>query len=201
MSVMLYTQEEIVNHLENSSASKYMYSFGKATRFRNIDKRGKSDELYISPSTKMVRMAGIGYGKKYDFTLENYRGTEFLSLKRFYDPNNLPGYKYSFGLGREKFTIHGHLGYLDTKTPGPGRYEALKTLGVGKPKYSFRKLCGETFWINRHMNNPGPAEYHVKTSINKSGKFTESRIKDIQGAAFSLDNTKRFNTISSKFFY
>jgi len=52
MSVRLYTQEEIVNHLENSSLSKYMYSFGKAKRFRTIDKKGKSDELYILPSTK-----------------------------------------------------------------------------------------------------------------------------------------------------
>jgi hypothetical protein len=199
MSVRLYTQEEIVNHLENSSLSKYMYSFGKANRFYPIDKNGKSDELYILPSMKMIRKAGIGYGKKYDFTLENYRGTEFLSLKRIYDPNYSPGYKYSFGLGREKFKKQGYLGYIDGKTPGPGRYEAAKTLGVGTPKYSLRKLCGETFWINRHMNNPSPAHYNLKSCINKRGKFMDSKIADIKGAAFSMDNTKRFHTINSKY--
>ena len=69
MSVRLYTQEEIVNHLENSSLSKFMYSFGKARRFREIDNRGKSDKLYILPSTIMTRKAGIGYGKIYKLIL------------------------------------------------------------------------------------------------------------------------------------
>ena len=96
MSVRLYTQEEIVNHLQNASDTKYMYSFGKASRFKPIDKRGKSDSLYILPSTKMTRKTGIGYGDKYDFMKENHKITEFISIKRSYDPNFFPGYKYIF---------------------------------------------------------------------------------------------------------
>ena len=159
MSVRLYTQEEIVNNLHNSSLSKYMYTFGKANRFRTLDKRGKSDELYILPSTIMTRKAGIDYGTKYDFTHENHLKTEFISLKRTYDLENSPGYKYSFGLGRDKFKKQVVPGYrnIDINIPGPAKYNILKTIGAEAPKYTFRKLCGETFWVNRYMNNPSPA--------------------------------------------
>ena len=181
MSVRLYTQEEIVNHLENSSLSKYMYSFGKARRFRTIDKRGKSDMLYILPSTKMTRKAGIGYGRKYDFTKDNHRDTEFISLKRSYDPQNCPGYRN-----------------IDMNIPGPAKYDILKTTGSESPKYSFRKLCGETFWVNRHMNNPSPAEYGYQPYINEKGRFINSKVCNIKGAAFSRDHSNRWTQYNRK---
>ena len=198
--VRLYTQEEIVNNLENSSLSKYMYSFGKANRFRTIDKRGKSDELYILPSTKMTRKAGIGYGKKYDFTKENHRDTEFLSLKRSYDPENSPGFKYSFGLGRDKFKKQVVTGYrnIDMNVPGPAKYNVIKTTGDEAPKYSFRKICGETFWVNRHIKNPSPAEYGFQPYINEKGKFINSRVCNIKGAPFSKDKSNRWTQYNRK---
>ena len=200
MSVRLYTQEEIVNHLENSSLSKYMYSFGKAKRFRTIDKKGKSDELYILPSTKMTRKAGIGYGNKYDFTKENHRITEFLSIKRSYDPENYPGFKYSFGLGRDKFKKQAVPGYrnIDMNVPGPAKYNVLKTIGSDAPKYTFRKLCGETCWVNRHMNNPSPAAYGFQPYVNKKGKFINSKVCNIKGAAFSKDHSNRWSQYNRK---
>ena len=200
MSIRLYTQEEIVNHLENSSKSKYMYSFGKANRFRTIDKTGKSDELYILPSTKMTRKAGIGYGRRYDFTKDENRGTEFISIKRSYDSWNSPGYKYSFGLGRDKFKKQVVPGYknLDMNIPGPAKYNILKTIGSESPKYSFRKLCGETFWVNRYMNNPSPAEYNYQPYVNKKGKFINSKVCNIKGAAFSKDHSNRWTQYNRK---
>ena len=69
-----------------------MYSFGKAQSFRTIDKRCKSDTLYILPSTKMKRKAWIDYGDKYDVLKGNHRITEFISLKRSYDQNFCPSY-------------------------------------------------------------------------------------------------------------
>lgn len=33
MSVELYTQEQIVHHVENASPTKFMYSFSRAERF------------------------------------------------------------------------------------------------------------------------------------------------------------------------
>ena len=200
MSVRLYTQEEIVNNLQNSSLSKYMYTFGKANRFRTLDKRGKSDELYILPSTIMTRKAGIGYGTKYDFTNEIHLKTEFISLKRTYDLENSPGYKYSFGLGRDKFKKQVVPGYrnIDMNIPGPAKYNILKTIGAEAPKYTFRKLCGETFWVNRYMNNPSPAEYGFQPYINKKGKFINSKVCNIKGAPFSKDHTNRWTKYNRK---
>ena len=203
MSVRLYTQEEIVNHLQNTSDTKYMYSFNKANRFRTIDKRGKSDALYILPSTKMTRKAAFGYGDKYDFFKENHKITEFISIKRSYDKNFYPGYKYSFGLGRDKFLKRVIPGYknIDMDIPGPAKYNVLKTIGAESPKYTFRKLCGKTFWVNKYMDNPSAAEYKVPTYINKKGKFINSKICNIKGAAFSKDHTDRWTHYNGKKYF
>ena len=203
MSVRLYTQEEIVNHPQNTSDTKYMYSFGKANRFQTIDRRGKSDSLYILPSTKMTRNAGIGYGAKFDFFKENHKITEFISIKRSYDLNNFPGYKYSFGLGREKFTKKVIPGFkiIDMEIPGPAKYNVSKTIGAESPKYSFRKLCGKTFWINKYMDNPSAAEYNIPSYFNQKGKFFNSKIHDIKGAAFSKDHTNRWTHYKGKIYF
>ena len=68
MSVQLYTQEQIVNHVENASPTKFMYSFSRAERFPPINRTGKSDTFYTLPSMRMNRTAGFGYGHKSDFT-------------------------------------------------------------------------------------------------------------------------------------
>ena len=85
MSVQLYTQEQIVHHVENASPTKFMYTFSKAPRFPEINKNGKTDSIYNLPSSIMNRKAAMGYGHKSDFTKKNYRGTEFISIKRDYD--------------------------------------------------------------------------------------------------------------------
>ena len=194
MSVPLYTQEEIVNHLENASPTKFMYSFSKSDRFRKIDKRGKTDIMYNLPSMIMTRKAGIGYGKKYDFTKENFRDTEFMSIKRSYDPNNMPGTKYSFGLGRDNFQKQVCPGYknLDKNIPGPASYNVIKTTGHESPKYSFRKLCGKTYWAVKNKN-PGPGAYSPKASFNKNGRFINSKIVNIKGTPFSKYSSNRWN--------
>ena len=200
MLVPLYSQEEIVSHVENTSPSKFMYSFSKSNRFMKIDKNGKTDKMYNLPSTRMTRKAGIGYGKKYDFTKQLERGTEFISIKRSYDLKNFPGIKYSFGLGRDKFKKQVVPGYrnIDMNVPGPAKYNVLKTIGSDAPKYTFRKLCGETFWVNRHMNNPSPAAYGFQPYVNKKGKFINSKVCNIKGAAFSKDHSNRWSQYNRK---
>ena len=104
MSDQLYTQEQIVHHVENASPTKFMYSFSKAERFPTIKRTGKSDTFYNLPSTIMRRTAGFGFGQKSDFTKARHVPTEFISIKRdFDDKNSQPGFKYSFGLSRDKF--------------------------------------------------------------------------------------------------
>ena len=198
----LYTQEEIVNHLENCSPTKYMYSFPKSQRFWKIDKRGKSDNIYNLPSMLMTRKAGIGYGKKYDFTKEYVRDTEFLSIKRSYDKNNCPGAKYTFGLGRDKFekqVLYGDK-TSDKNIPGPASYSITKTTGEESPKYTFRTLCGKTFW-SIDNNYPGPGMYSPKSSINNRGKFINSKIIDIKGTPFSRLSSYRWNSYKRNLFF
>ena len=195
MLVPLYNQEEIVNHVENSSPTKFMYSFSKSNRFMEISKNGKTDIMYNLPSTIMKRKAGIGYGKRYDFTKEFNRGTEFLSIKRSYDLKNFPGLKYSFGLGRDNFKKQVCPGYknIDKNIPGPASYNIIKTIGHESPKYSFRKICGQTYWANRYIKTPGPGTYSPKSSINKIGKFVNSKITNIKGTPFSKYSSSRWN--------
>ena len=91
MLVQLYTQEQIVHHLENTSPTKFMYTFNKANRFPKLDKTGKTDAIYNIPSSRTNRKTTLGYGKKSDFTKEFYRGTEYISIQRGFDKGNMPG--------------------------------------------------------------------------------------------------------------
>ena len=203
MSVQLYTQEQIVNHVENSSPTKFMYTFSKSPRFPEIDKRGKSDSIYNLPSTIMNRTAAFGFGKKSDFTKKNYRGTEFISIKRDFDEGNQRGLKYTFGLARDKFEKQVVPGYknFDKNVPGPAKYNIIKTIGNNSPYYTLHIICGETQWINRHMKNPGPGTYEPVVRINSEGKYPVSKISNIKANNFGLDKTDRWKSYKGKYKY
>ena len=64
----LYAQEKIVNHQENHSPTKFMYSFSLARHFPPLDCRGFSDSLYNCHKIGEGAKIGIGYGKNTDFT-------------------------------------------------------------------------------------------------------------------------------------
>lgn len=200
MTEQLYTQEQIVHHVENASPTKFMYSFSKAPRFPSIDRRGKSDDFYQLPSQRMNRTAAFGFGNKYDFTSKNRVGTEFISIKRDFDEGNQRGVKYSFGLSREKFHAQVCPGYnnLDMNVPGPGKYNVVKPTGSQSPKYTCRPLCGDPQWTNRHMPNPGPGTYTPRIRINTEGKYPISRISNIKVNNFGIDSSDRFRCYKSK---
>ena len=204
MSDQLYTQEEIVHHLENNSTAKYMYSFGKASRFKKIDRTGKTESIYTLPSVQMKRKAGIGYGRRTEFMKTDFTPTEYISIKRYFDPNYMPGVKYTFGLARDKVykkIIPGNenLGWC---FPGPGRYNVIKQTGIDSPKYTFRKVCDktETYWVNKYMDNPAPDTYTPKIRVNTDGKFISSKIHNIKSARFGLDKSDRWRSYKRKLF-
>jgi hypothetical protein len=203
MSVQLYTQEQIVNHVENASPTKFMYSFSRAERFPRLNRTGKSDTFYNLPSMRMTRTAGIGYGTKSDFTVNKRKKTEFVSIKRDFDEGNQRGFKYSFGLGRDSFLKAYCPGYknIDKNVPGPGKYNVIKELGADAPKYSLHTICGERGWINRHMNNPAPGTYSPVVRINSEGKYPVSSISNIKRYNFGISQTDRWNHYKSKKIY
>ena len=200
MSVQLYTQEQIVNHVENASPTKFMYSFSRAERFPRLDRRGKSDTFYNLPSMTMRRTAGIGYGTKSDFTTNKYNKTEFISIKRDFDEGNQRGLKYSFGLGRDSFQKAYVPGYknFDKHVRGPGKYNVIRELGADAPKYSLHTICGERGWINKYMNNPAPGTYPPVVRINSEGKYPVSKISNIECHNFGLSQTNRWSNYKSK---
>ena len=196
MTEQLYTQEQIVHHVENASPTKFMYSFSKAPRFPAIDKKGKCDTFYNLPSCKMNRTCGMGFGNKSDFTKKNYRGTEFISIKRDFDEGNQRGLKYSFGLGREKFAKQVCPGFsnIDKNVPGPAKYNVLKTTGSEMPYYTLHINCGDLGWTNKFMNNPGPGSYQPVVRINSEGKYPVSQISNIKANNFGLSKNNRWKS-------
>ena len=201
MSIQLYTQEQIVNHLENASPTKFMYSFSKAERFPTIKRTGKSDTFYTLPSTRMNRTTAFGYGHKSDFTKNKNNTTEFVSIKRDFDKGNQRGLKYSFGLGRDSFTKAYCPGYknIDKNVPGPGKYNVIKELGADAPKYSLHAKCGERGWTNQHMRNPAPGTYQPIIRINSEGRYPLSTISNIKVSNFGLSHSDRWNYYKGKF--
>ena len=220
MSIQLYTQEQIVNHVENASPTKFMYSFARAERFPPLKRTGKSDKFYTLPSVRMNRTAGFGYGTKYDFTkstnirtefvnfkrdfdLGNQRGnirTEFVNFKRDFDLGNQRGLKYSFGLGRDAYRKAYCPGYKndDKNIPGPGKYTVRKELGSDAPKYSMHAICGERGFTNKKSNTPAPGTYQPVVKINDKGKYPVSNISNIKVSDFGISHTNRFGYYKSK---
>ena len=194
MSVQLYTQEQIVNHLENASPTKFMYSFARAERFPPNKRTGKSDTFYSLPSMRMKRSTGIGYGNKSDFTKTTNSRTEFISIKRDFDSGNQRGYKYSFGLGREYFGKAYCPGYknFDKNIPGPGKYNVVKNLGSDAPKYSFHGV-GERGLVHTKLKTPGPGTYMPVVKINPKGRYPVSNISNILVSNFGISHTNRFS--------
>ena len=202
MSIQLYTQEQIVNHVENTSPTKFMYSFSRAARFPTIKRTGKSDTFYTLPSVRMNRTAGFGFGNKSDFTKSRNVNTEFVNVKRDFDIGNQRGLKFSFGLGRDAFTKQFCPGYknIDKNIPGPGKYKVRKELGSDAPKFSMLSICGERGWTNKNMNNPAPGSYKPVVEINDKGKYPVSNISNIKVSNFGLSQTNRFGYYKGKLY-
>ena len=205
MSVQLYTQEQIVNHQENASPTKFKYSFGRARRFPELDRRGYSDSLYNFPRMGSGQKAGMGYGTKSDFT-KTRLNTEIVGIKRDFDMDAKPrGVSYSFGESRDKYGKVCCPGYknLDKNVPGPGKYNSmLNTTGnMGSPAFTFRPKCGELNWNNKLMNNPGPGAYDSVFKINESGKYPVSRVQNVKSRNFGIDRIDRFSNYKCKKIY
>lgn len=198
----LYSQEKIVNHQENNSPTKFMYSFGRAKRFPPLDRRGFSDSLYDFPKFGKAQKVAIGYGNKSDFTKRRLV-TEIVGVKRDFNSDSKPrGASYSFGQPRDKYTKVVCPGYknFDKNVPGPAKYNSLlNTMGnMGSPAYTLRAKCGEYNWTNKLMDNPGPGAYESIVNISKDGKCPLSKVRNIESRNFGIDNIDRFSKYRCK---
>ena len=157
--------EPICNSPLNHSKSKYMYSFGKAQRFPAIGKNYGGSFFYNLPEVRMKRSTSLGYGNKYDFTLDAKSKSPV-----FYD------FKSSF----------------DMAGPGPAKYNTLKPFGRDGIKYTMRLKCKRSSSTG-NFGSPGPGAYSIITKINPNGTFTVSKYENVHPVEFSKDKSKRFN--------
>ena len=180
--------EPICNSPLNHSKSKYMYSFGKAQRFPLIGKRYEGSFFYNLPEVRMKRSASIGYGNKYDFTLDaKSKSPVFYNFKSDFDQKNPNGPKYSFGLGRDRMYKS-----FDMAGPGPGKYNTLKPFGRDGIKYTMR-IKYQRSSSTGNFGTPGPGAYATITKINPNGTFTVSKYENVHPVEFCKDKSKRFN--------
>ena len=190
MKSKIISGARICNSQLNHSKSKFMYSFSKAERFpKLINYSDKSHFFYNLPSMKEKRSTTLGYGSKYDITkgLKSSKSV-FYDFKRDFDPKNLRGPKYSFGVSRE----HMHKSY--EYGPGPGKYNVRRPLGKDTAKYSIRKkLYRAESCENIKSPGPGPGAYKSITKINPNGTYFMSKFENVHPVEFSKDKTERFN--------
>ena len=186
-----YNQLSIVHHLLNNSPSKYMFSFSKTPRFFKIKQDEGIDKFYNLPSTLTKRSTAMGFGNRLNFTAKN-SDTEFISIKRYFDKNYQPGYKFSFGVSRDKFSkvYYPGLKLNDTSIPGPGKYNVRKGPGLNSPKFTMRQKLGKV--INTRPLSPGPGQYSPVININSEGKYPLSKISNVHTINFGNNRTRRF---------
>jgi hypothetical protein len=165
-----------------------MYSFGKAQRFPSIGRNYGGSFFYNLPEVRMKRSTSLGYGNKYDFTLDaKSKSPVFYDFKSDFDQKNPNGPKYSFGLGRDRMYKS-----FDMAGPGPAKYNTLKPFGRDGIKYTMRikyKRSSST----GNFGSPGPGAYSIITKINPNGTFTVSKYENVHPVEFSKDKSKRFN--------
>ena len=193
MSIKLkYDPTYIVNHPQNNSPSKFMFSFSKSPRFLKLKQDNKVDKFYNLPSTLNKRSTAMGFGKKLNFIPKN--SSEFISIKRYFDKGYQPGLKYSFGVSRDKFMKVLCPGFhlIDLDIPGPGKYNIVSKPGLNSPKYTIRPKCEKSNFFNNRTLSPGPGHYSTIVHMNSEGKYPLSGIPNVKKINLGNRRAKRF---------
>ena len=178
MKNKIVSGSRICNSQLNRSKAKFMYSFSKAERFPKIDNYSdKSQFFYNLPSMKEKRSTTLGYGSRYDITKDsNASKSVFYDFKRDFDPKNLRGPKFSFGVSRE----HMH-NIFEYSGPGPGKYNVRIPLGKDAAKYSIRmKLYKSSSCENYKSPGPGPGAYKFFSEFGIYEKDDSKKNKSIK---------------------
>ena len=178
MKNKIVSGSRICNSQLNRSKAKFMYSFSKAERFPKIDNYSdKSQFFYNLPSMKEKRSTTLGYGSRYDITKDsNASKSVFYDFKRDFDPKNLRGPKFSFGVSRD----HMH-NIFEYSGPGPGKYNVRIPLGKDAAKYSIRMKLYKSASCENYKS-PGP-----------NGTYFMSKNENVHPVEFSKDKTERFS--------
>ena len=186
--------EAISNSPLNHSKAKMMFSFPKAERFPKLRSSHSISCFYNLPEVRMTRFTTLGKGNKSDFTSgARSKSPVFYSAKSDFDQSNPHSPRYTFGLGRDKFTKAYCEGtkMFDKNIPGPGKYNITRPFGSDAAKYTMKGKYKPSSYEMRG-NEPGPGAYPDPIKINERGKFPSSRYTNVHEVNFGADKTRRF---------
>ncbi len=203
MSVIVASGEAISNSPLNHSKTKQMFSFSKAERFPKI-KTNCEGAFYDLPEVRSKRFTTFGKGTKYDFTLlSKGKSQQIYNSKSDFDQDHPHSPRYTFGVGRDKYTkvFCEANKMLDMNVPGPGKYDYLKPFGSDAFKFTMRSRNTPTAATSRAgamCLSPGPGTYNVTIKINENGKYPVSSISNVPQINIGADKTKRSDYYGNK---
>jgi len=175
--------QERLGSLLNNSPTKQAYSFGRALRFKNTQKKDNSFQFYNIPEKKNNRSTTLGYGKKCNYDQNIGCGSNQLyAAPSYFDPLKHNAPVYSFGVSRPKKRKY-------EQSPGP-KYNCRKNIGEGIPSYIFGK---SGMYNNKKMQRstslPGPGSYYNEKNHELSVSFSSSLLNS---ANIVIGKEKRF---------
>ena len=176
---------ERLNSLLNNSSTKQAYSFGRAIRFKNSEKKDNLFHFYDIPEKKSNRGTTLGYGKKCNYSqIIGCGSNQLYAAPSYFDPNKHNAPVYSFGVSRPQ-------GSKQEQSPGP-IYNTSKKFGEGIPSYVFGTSGMKKNKSNRSSSVPGPGAYYNEKNHNLSVNSSSSLINS---ANIVIGKEKRFRIV------
>jgi hypothetical protein len=173
---------ERLNSLLNNSSTKQAYSFGRAIRFKNSNKKDNLYHFYNIPEKKSNRGTTLGYGKKCNYSqIIGCGSNQLYAAPSYFDPKLHNAPVYSFGVSRQNKK-------KDDKSPGP-IYNISKKFGEGIPSYVFGTDGLKKRKTNRSSSVPGPGSYFNEKNHGLSVNYSSSLINS---ANIVIGKEKRF---------
>lgn len=170
------TPQQIAMHPTNTSKSKQLYSFPKASRFSKKALRSNCNVAYYDVNCKLLndqRAFSMGASRRLDFASLNKNSPGPC----VYFPKNktISAEKKGFGFGKpvDKKKKKG----TKVPVPGPGAYDVLKKVPKGI-EVGFRI---KTKVLKDENVNVGPGLYKIPNTLNPVGKGLMSRFKSSPG--------------------
>lgn len=201
MSVIAQSGIEVAKACLNTSTSKQMYTFSKASRFPTL-KRSSSTGFYNIPTTLSKRATSFGFGNKLDLIKKDkYNKATFHDNSSDFNRKSPHGPQYSFSNGREKYgkVYLDSVKMFDKEIPGPGKLYIMKPFGSESPKYTMRSRNDNPVTRKEKViPNPAPNLYNNVYKMNVYGKYPISSVRNVNSIRMNFDKTKRSDYIINK---
>lgn len=197
--------DQTLRHPLNSSVSKYHWSFGRASRFRNQQARSfppsQGVVQYDVPPAFSKLSFSFGKESRQPFRTQSNGHTDASPAPGTYEPPRdfeAKGMGWSFG--KEAPLLRGTL--TGKESPGPGTYNVVPgDFGKEGRKFTLRPKTSSpgTSHLDgkRSREMPGPGTYEPKDSLEASGSYAISKYRNYKAMGFTLRHVRNQSTGST----